>query len=86
MSAVTLKITLVAEAKSFVSLPGSPPLACDHPDGQVQEERTIMTRRNDNYLPVPGEEKNLDVDFISKAKNNESIVRDCIFVILWEKR
>lgn len=85
MSAVTLKITLVSETKSFVSPPGSPPLACDHPDGQVQEERTIMTRRNDNYLPVPGEEKNLDLDFISKAKNNESIVRDCI-LILWKKQ
>lgn len=85
MSAVTLKITLVAEPISFVSLPGSPPLACDHPDSQVQEERTIMTRRNDNYLPVPGEEKNLDADFISKSKSNESIVRDCILVILWKK-
>lgn len=81
MSAVSLKITLVSEAKSFVSLPGSPPLACD---GQVQEECTIMTRRND-YLPVPGEEKNLNVDFVSKAKSNESIVRDRI-LILWEKQ
>ncbi|XP_071062221.1 anoctamin-1a isoform X3 [Pseudochaenichthys georgianus] len=30
-------------------------------------------RRNDNYLPVPGEEKNLDVDLNTTARSNESI-------------
>lgn len=32
-----------------------------------------MMRRNDNYLPVPGEDKNLDVDFNSTSKSKESI-------------
>ncbi|KAM7406608.1 hypothetical protein PAMP_000978 [Pampus punctatissimus] len=36
-----------------------------------QEERSIM-RRNDSYLPVPGEEKNVDVDFVN-TKAAESI-------------
>lgn len=40
-----------------------------------------MMRRSDNYLPVPGEEKNLDVAFIStKPRSNESIVRYYTFV------
>lgn len=37
-----------------------------------------MMRRNDNYLPVPGEDKNLDVDFNSTSKSKESIVRHYI--------
>lgn len=49
-----------------------------------------MTRRTDSYLPVPGEEKNLDLDFISKAKSGESMVRNCVLVIFrkmqWCKR
>ncbi|XP_029702345.1 anoctamin-1-like isoform X3 [Takifugu rubripes] len=33
-----------------------------------------MTRRSDSYLPVPGEEKSLDVEFVkSEAKSHESI-------------
>lgn len=41
-------------------------------------------RRNDNYLPVPGEEKNLDADFNAKARSSESIVRQ--YVTLYVKR
>ncbi|XP_010747651.2 anoctamin-1a isoform X1 [Larimichthys crocea] len=53
--------------------PGCPPLACEHSSSPQQEESTMM-RRSDNYLPVPGEEKNLDVAFIStKPRSNESI-------------
>nr|XP_046239776.1 anoctamin-1a isoform X2 [Scatophagus argus] len=50
--------------------PGSPP--CE-PLGTAQQEPAMM-RRSDNYLPVPGEEKNLDVDFVdTKARSNDSI-------------
>lgn len=55
-----------------------------NPGGQLQEKQTTMTRRNDSYLPVPGDEKNLDSDFISKAKSGESVVRYCVRVISWK--
>ncbi|XP_044052696.1 anoctamin-1a isoform X2 [Siniperca chuatsi] len=52
--------------------PGFPPLVCEH-SGSLQQEDPAM-KRSDNYLPVPGEEKNLDVDFVNiKARSNESI-------------
>lgn len=53
------------------------PSAHANSGGQLQEKHTTMTRRNDSYLPVPSEEKNLDSDFISKAKIGESVVRCC---------
>lgn len=40
-------------------------------------------RRNDNYLPVPGEEKNLDVDLNTTARSNESIVRPDTVLFSW---
>ncbi len=44
-----------------------------------------MMKRNDNYLPVPGEEKNLDVDFVNtKARVNESIVRQTTFKLSFQ--
>ncbi|KAF3833216.1 hypothetical protein F7725_026881 [Dissostichus mawsoni] len=52
--------------------PGSPALAREH-SGSPQQEVSASMRRNDNYLPVPGEEKNLDVDFNTTARSNESI-------------
>ncbi|XP_075907912.1 anoctamin-1a isoform X2 [Nelusetta ayraudi] len=52
---------------------GSPPSAYANSGSQLQEKHTTMTRRTDSYLPVPGEEKNLDLDFISKAKSGESM-------------
>ncbi|XP_034054730.1 anoctamin-1a isoform X2 [Gymnodraco acuticeps] len=51
--------------------PGSPALAREH-SGSPQQEVSGSMRRNDNYLPVPGEEKNLDVDNTT-ARSNESI-------------
>uniref|UniRef100_A0AAQ5ZSR0 Anoctamin n=1 Tax=Amphiprion ocellaris TaxID=80972 RepID=A0AAQ5ZSR0_AMPOC len=53
---------------------GSPPFSsCEYSRSPELEEPAKM-RRNDNYLPVPGEEKNLDVDFTStKPRSNESI-------------
>lgn len=43
---------------------------------------TKMTKRNDTYLPVPGDEKTPDVEFVKpKAKSNESIVRNCVFLL-----
>ena len=41
-----------------------------------------MMMRNDNYLPVPGEDKNLDVDFNGTSKSKESIVSHCIPAII----
>ncbi|XP_069034031.1 anoctamin-1a isoform X2 [Embiotoca jacksoni] len=58
---------------------GSPPFSCEHSGSQQQQEEqqeqeSATMRRNDHYLPVPGEEKNLDVDFVNaKARGNESI-------------
>ncbi|XP_033961857.1 anoctamin-1a isoform X2 [Pseudochaenichthys georgianus] len=52
--------------------PGSPALAHEH-SGSPQQEVSGGMRRNDNYLPVPGEEKNLDVDLNTTARSNESI-------------
>ncbi|XP_030269721.1 anoctamin-1a isoform X2 [Sparus aurata] len=52
--------------------PDTPPLACER-SGSLQKEGPDMMRRNDNYLPVPGEDKNLDVDFNSTSKSKESI-------------
>ncbi|XP_034723614.1 anoctamin-1a isoform X3 [Etheostoma cragini] len=53
--------------------PGSPALACEH-YGSPQQEVTATMRRNDSYLPVPGEEKSLDVDFVNtKDGSDESI-------------
>ncbi|XP_076602096.1 anoctamin-1a isoform X2 [Chaetodon auriga] len=52
---------------------GSPPLTCEH-SGSPQQKQPAMMMRSDNYLPVPDEEKNLDVDFVNtKARTNESI-------------
>lgn len=40
-------------------------------------------RGSDNYQPVPGEEKNLDVDFVNtETKSNESIVRHYIHIVI----
>lgn len=59
-------------------LPGSPPLARPH-SGSLSPEEPTMMRRNDNYWPVPGEEKNLDLDFVnSNARSSDSIVRHYI--------
>nr|XP_019935341.1 PREDICTED: anoctamin-1 [Paralichthys olivaceus] len=53
--------------------PGSPPLVSDHSGSPSQEEPTMM-RRTDSYWPVPGEEKNLDMDFVNtNARSSESI-------------
>ncbi|XP_029283068.1 anoctamin-1-like [Cottoperca gobio] len=53
--------------------PGSPALACEHSGSPQQEVPTTM-RRNDNYLPVPGEEKRPDVDLVNtNARSNVSI-------------
>ncbi|XP_045888564.1 anoctamin-1a isoform X4 [Micropterus dolomieu] len=53
--------------------PGSPPLAYEHSGSPQQEEPAVM-RGSDNYQPIPGEEKNLDVDFVNtETKSNESI-------------
>ncbi|KAK1891557.1 putative protein FAM241A [Dissostichus eleginoides] len=62
--------------------PGSPALAREH-SGSPQQEVSASMRRNDNYLPVPGEEKNLDVDFNTTARSNESIVRPDTVLFYW---
>lgn len=71
----------MAEARSIsVPLPGSPPLVYEDSGSLQQQETTMMMKRNDNYLPVPDKEKNLEVDFVNnKARSNESIVRDHLF-------
>ncbi|XP_072237198.1 anoctamin-1a isoform X1 [Leuresthes tenuis] len=53
---------------------GSKPFSsCEHSDIPLQEDPTTM-RRSDDYLPVPGGEKNLDRNFDScRGTNNESI-------------
>ncbi|XP_035988374.1 anoctamin-1 [Fundulus heteroclitus] len=52
---------------------GSPPISsCERGESSHQEEDPIM-RRNEIYLPVPGEDKNLDGDFREKDGNNESM-------------
>lgn len=67
-------VAIVASYMLFFFFSGSPS-ALANSGSQLQEKHTTMTRRNDTYLPVPGEEKNLDTDFISKAKSGESVVR-----------
>ncbi|TNM90528.1 hypothetical protein fugu_002817, partial [Takifugu bimaculatus] len=53
---------------------GSPPRASEHPGSSALQKNLNMTRRSDSYLPVPGEEKSLDVEFVkSEAKSHESI-------------
>ncbi|XP_049451168.1 anoctamin-1a isoform X1 [Epinephelus fuscoguttatus] len=53
--------------------PGSPPLAREH-SGSPQQEEPATMNRNSSYLPVPGDENNLDVDFENtKPRSNESI-------------
>ncbi|XP_026147450.1 anoctamin-1a isoform X2 [Mastacembelus armatus] len=48
------------------------PSAREHSGSPQQEQPAIMQR--DEYLPVPGEEKNLDVDDVNiEAESNESI-------------
>lgn len=43
---------------------------------------TRMAIKSDAYLPVPGDEKTPDVEFVNpKAQMNESIVRDGIFLL-----
>lgn len=60
-----------------VLLSGSLPVPCEDSGSSALQTAAKMTRRNDTYLPVPGEEKTPDVEFGSpKAKGNESIVRD----------
>ncbi|XP_015256298.1 PREDICTED: anoctamin-1-like [Cyprinodon variegatus] len=52
---------------------GSPPvLHCESRESSLQEEGTTM-RRGEHYLPVPGEDKNLDRDRNNHAGNNESM-------------
>ncbi|XP_011485275.1 anoctamin-1 isoform X1 [Oryzias latipes] len=47
--------------------------SCEHLSS-YQEEQSTMMRRSDNYLPVPGEEKNHDGNQdCAKPRNNESI-------------
>ncbi|XP_035484397.1 anoctamin-1a isoform X2 [Scophthalmus maximus] len=61
------------EATGSLKEPGSPPLARPH-SGSLSPEEPTMMRRNDNYWPVPGEEKNLDLDFVnSNARSSDSI-------------
>ncbi|KAM4744042.1 anoctamin-1a isoform 2-T2 [Anableps anableps] len=51
---------------------GSPPIpSCEDGESLHQEEGTM--RKSENYLPVPGEDKNLDGDFNGKIRNDESI-------------
>lgn len=40
-----------------------------------QTHPTVM--KSANYEPVSSEERNLDVDFVTTARNNESVVRIC---------
>ncbi|XP_023281325.1 anoctamin-1-like isoform X1 [Seriola lalandi dorsalis] len=55
--------------------PGSPPLAREH-SGSLQQDEPAMMRRSDNYLPVPGEEKNLDVDRSSESIPMKNLYAD----------
>ncbi|CAJ1048602.1 anoctamin-1a isoform X2 [Xyrichtys novacula] len=52
--------------------PGSPPLACEHSGSPQQEEPAIM-RRNDHYLPVPGEEKNQDSSEFASTNDGSNV-------------
>ncbi|XP_053183948.1 anoctamin-1a [Scomber japonicus] len=54
--------------KQLLVFVASPPLD----SGSSQQEEPSIMRRTENYLPVPGEEKNLDVDYVN-TKPNESI-------------
>ncbi|XP_028257251.1 anoctamin-1a isoform X2 [Parambassis ranga] len=47
-------------------------VSCEESDSPQQEECTML-KKSDNYLPVPGEEKNVDVDFKTMDRDNESI-------------
>lgn len=62
-----------------VPLPGSTPPAREHSDSPQQEPTTMKT--GDTYQPVPGEDKNPDLDFAdTSSRSKESIVRHSIHV------
>ncbi|XP_014871607.1 anoctamin-1 isoform X1 [Poecilia latipinna] len=52
---------------------GSPPISSFEPGESAQQEEGTVMRRSENYLPVPGEDKNLDGDFNGKTRNDESM-------------
>ncbi|XP_054878403.1 anoctamin-1a isoform X2 [Poeciliopsis prolifica] len=52
---------------------GSPPISPFEPGESSQQEEGTVMRRSENYLPVPGEDKNLDGDFNGKTTNDESV-------------
>ncbi|XP_063326660.1 anoctamin-1a isoform X1 [Pelmatolapia mariae] len=55
---------------SALELDSSPLSSCEHSSSLQQTHPTIMSA---DYEPVCSEEKNLDVDFVTRARNNESI-------------
>ncbi|XP_008403207.1 anoctamin-1a isoform X4 [Poecilia reticulata] len=52
---------------------GSPPISSFEPGESSQQEDGTVMRRSESYLPVPGEDKNLDGDFNGKTRNDESM-------------
>lgn len=64
-------------------LSGSLPDPCEDSGSSALQMTSKKTRRSDTYLPVPGDEKTPDVEFVNpKAKSKESIVRDCAFLLV----
>lgn len=63
-------------------LSGSLPAPCEDLGSSALQTTTKMAKQSDTYLPVPGDEKTPDEEFVNpKAERNESIVRDCLFLL-----
>lgn len=64
-----------------VFLPGPPPLASEHSGSPQQKEPTTM-RMGDTYQPVPGEDKNPDVDFVNASSRSKQSMVSSIYIKL----
>lgn len=70
----TICILKALNAFLISSSDSSPLSSCEHSSSLQQTHPTIMSA---DYEPVSSEERNLDVDFVTRAKNDESIVGIC---------
>ncbi|XP_027870657.1 anoctamin-1a isoform X2 [Xiphophorus couchianus] len=52
---------------------GSPSISSFEPGESSQQEEGTVMMRSENYLPVTGEDKNLDGDFNGKTTNDKSV-------------
>lgn len=75
LSSAPAQLFLLFLNSLFVLLLGSPSISSFEPGESSQQEEGTVMMRSENYLPVPGEDKNLDGDFNGKTTNDKSVVR-----------